>query len=143
MDRLTTYCRLLAYQLDLIMPGNCPDEASSRNAMRDIFSLRYTPRGRPVSSQRLRTRLGDELRGSFDSFMAAVNRSSIGFSRSRTMALSDARRGPYCFASLARRLFFSTELVLAIVYLRLNSRTGRKNRAATLLLRRRSWPSCR
>src|SRR5213592_3380510 len=46
----------------------------------------------PVISQRLRTRVADELRGSSASLSTAANRSSIGFPLSRTIALSRVRR---------------------------------------------------
>jgi len=57
------------------MPGICPALARSRNAMRHNLNLRYTPRGRPVSRQRLRWRLGDESRGNCVSFITALKRS--------------------------------------------------------------------
>ena len=44
------------YQLALITPGTSPCIASSRSLMRPRPNLRYTPRGRPVSAQRLRSR---------------------------------------------------------------------------------------
>src|ERR1700709_2149067 len=73
------------YQLDFTSPGTRPLEPSSRSAMRLSLFLRYTERGRPVISQRLRIRVADELRGSSASFSIAANRSSIGFLLSGVM----------------------------------------------------------
>jgi hypothetical protein len=42
------------YQLALMMPGMSPLKASSRILLRPRPNLRNVPRGRPVSSQRLR-----------------------------------------------------------------------------------------
>jgi len=96
------------------MPGIMPIEASSRNAMRDILNLRYTARGRPVSVQRLRTRIGDPSRGISASFRRAAKRSSAGTDSSRATALSRARFAAYRFTSLIRPWFFSTALFFAI-----------------------------
>ena len=41
------------------MPGIWPAEASSRNARRESLNLREVPRGRPVSSHRLRMRVAE------------------------------------------------------------------------------------
>src|SRR5512139_2544949 len=51
------------YQLALTTPGISPLKASSRILLRHRPNLRKTPRGRPVSWQRLRRRDGLELRG--------------------------------------------------------------------------------
>src|ERR1700749_2756001 len=59
-------------------------------------------------------RVGDELRGSLASLSRAPKRSSGLSLLSTAIALSSARLAAYCFAILARRLFFSTELFLAI-----------------------------
>src|SRR5712671_3761904 len=83
--------------------------------MRLSLFLRYTERGRPVISQRLRIRVADELRGISASFSVAAKRSSIGFFLSAMMALSFAR---FCAAFLViflRRLFFSIELFFAML----------------------------
>ena len=48
-----------------------PRIAISRSLFRASPNLRYVPRGRPVSEQRLRSRTGDESRGSFCSFSRA------------------------------------------------------------------------
>src|SRR5690348_5899454 len=59
-------------------------------------------------------RVGEELRGSSASLRRAAKRSSAGSFRSDAMSFSRLRLAAYCAASLRRRLFFSTELVLAI-----------------------------
>src|SRR5258708_3898132 len=103
------------YQLDFTSPGTRPFEPSSRSAMRLSLFLRYTERGRPVISQRLRIRVTDELRGSSASFGVAANRSSIGFFLSAMMAFSLARLGAAFLAIRFRRLFFSIELFFAML----------------------------
>src|SRR5262249_23141203 len=70
--------------------------------------------GRPDNSQRLRTRVADELRGSSASLRVAAKRSSIGLFLSRAIALRRERRPEYFLLSLRRRLFFSIELFFAI-----------------------------
>src|SRR5712671_1756644 len=83
--------------------------------MRLSLFLRYTERGRPVISQRLRIRVADELRGSSASFSVAANRSSIGFFLSAMMAFSFARLGAAFLVIFLRRLFFSIELFFAML----------------------------
>src|SRR5258708_12487588 len=83
--------------------------------MRLSLFLRYSERGRPVISQRLRIRVTDELRGSSASFSVAANRSSIGFFLSAMMAFSLARLGAAFLAIRFRRLFFSIELFFAML----------------------------
>src|SRR6476620_7032779 len=102
------------YQLDFTSPGTRPLDPSSRSAIRLSLFLRYTERGRPVISQRLRIRVADELRGSSASFSVAAKRSSIGFLRSAMMALSFARFGSAFLVIFFRRLFFSIELFFAM-----------------------------
>src|ERR1700722_16789260 len=82
--------------------------------MRLSLFLRYTERGRPVISQRLRIRVADELRGSSASFKVAANRSSIGFFFLAVMAFCFARLGAAFFFIRLRRLFFSIELFFAM-----------------------------
>src|SRR6202163_1314611 len=105
----------LLYQLDFTSPGTRPLEPSSRSAMRLSLFLRYTERGRPVISQRLRIRVADELRGSSASFSVAANRSSIGFFLSAMMAFSFARFDAAFLVIRLRRLFFSIELFFAML----------------------------
>ncbi len=72
-----------AYQLALTMPGISPCIAYSRSLLRPRPNLRKTPRGRPVSAQRLRKRVGFALRGSACSLSRAAYLSSsdaFGFS---------------------------------------------------------------
>src|SRR3954447_5143465 len=103
------------YQLDFTSPGTRPLEPSSRSAIRLSLFLRYTERGRPVISQRLRIRVADELRGISASFSEAANRSSIGFFLSAMMALRRARFGAAFLVIRFRRLFFSIELFFAML----------------------------
>src|ERR1700730_5647894 len=103
------------YQLDFTSPGTRPLEPSSRSAIRLSLFLRYTERGRPVISQRLRIRVADELRGISPSFSVAANRSSIGFFLSAMMAFSFARWGAAFLVIRLRRLFFSIELFFAML----------------------------
>src|ERR1700730_16082198 len=51
------------YQLALVTPGISPCEASSRKVSREILNRRMKARRRPVTSQRLTTRVGLALRG--------------------------------------------------------------------------------
>src|SRR6266513_4698249 len=64
------------YQLALTTPGISPCIAISRSLLRPRPNLRNTPRGRPVSLHRLRSRVGLESRGSCCSFCLAARRSS-------------------------------------------------------------------
>src|ERR1700681_1351186 len=105
----------LLYQLDFTSPGTRPLEPSSRSAMRLSLFLRYTERGRPVISQRLRIRVADELRGISASFKVAANRSSIGLDLSAMMAFSFARFGAAFLVIRLRRSFFSIELFFAML----------------------------
>src|SRR4029077_20929224 len=68
-----------------------------------------------VSSQRLRIRVADELRGISASFSVAANRSSIGLVLSAMIAFSFARAGAAFLAIRLRRLFFSIELFFAML----------------------------
>src|SRR5258708_12927363 len=103
------------YQLDFTSPGTRPLEPSSRSAMRLSLFLRYTERGRPVISQRLRMRVVDELRGISASFSVAANRSSIGFFLSAMIAFNFARFGAAFLDIRLRRLFFSIQLFFPIL----------------------------
>src|SRR3954463_6787823 len=103
------------YQLDFTSPGTRPLDPSSRSAIRLSLFLRYTERGRPVSSHRLRIRVADELRGISASFSVAAKRSSIGFFLSAMIAFSFARLGAAFLVMRLRRLFFSIELFFAML----------------------------
>src|SRR5690606_32346766 len=59
------------YQLALRRPGTSPFMVALRSMLRPRPNLRYTPRERPDSSQRLRWRLGEESRGSFCNLVTA------------------------------------------------------------------------
>src|SRR6185369_5391144 len=73
-------------------------------------NLRKTPRGRPVSWQRLRRREGLELRGRACSFRRASKRSSSDRLASLMIASRAARFLAYC-ATILRR--FSSRLIRA------------------------------
>src|SRR5512137_2973418 len=94
---------LLAYQLALIRPGMSPRIAASRILVRARPNLRNVPRGRPVMSQRLRSRLGLALRGSACRRFIASMRSSIERVWSSMIAFSSARLAAY-FLTVASRL---------------------------------------
>src|SRR4029077_7741522 len=68
-----------------------------------------------VSSQRLRIRVADELRGISASFSVAANRSSIGLVLSAMSAFNFARCGAAFLVIRLRRLFFSIELFFAML----------------------------
>src|SRR5664279_1290619 len=53
------------YQLDLVTPGMSPCEASSRKVRRETLNRRMKARRRPVTSQRLTTRVGLAFRGNW------------------------------------------------------------------------------
>src|SRR5476651_754639 len=90
------------YQEDLITPGILPLRASSRNWMRETPNLPMKPRGRPLIEQRLRMRVGDELRGSFCSFFCAEKNSSSEVDGLARMAFSSARFALYFSLRLMR-----------------------------------------
>src|SRR5262245_6496388 len=94
------------YQLDLTIPGICPAEASSRNAMRESLNFRYYPRGRPGSEQRFRPRVSEPLRGSSASLSCAEKRASGGAVLSTAIAFNRARRPAILLASFIRLAFF-------------------------------------
>src|SRR6187551_524204 len=103
-----------SYQLDFTRPGISPRLATSRILVRARPNLRYTPRGRPVSAQRLRPRVGLASRGSFCSFACASARVSSDVRGLRISSLSSARLVAYFFTVFARRFSRSTMLVLAM-----------------------------
>src|SRR5690606_3688323 len=70
----------------------------------------------PVTSQRLRMRVGFALRGSSASFRRARKRSSSDTLSSLAIAFSRANLPAYFFASRFRRSFLLIELSLAIFY---------------------------
>src|SRR5689334_2844882 len=71
-DRIAhTHCLFSYYQLALVIPGISPFMANSRSLVRARPNLRKVPRGRPVMAQRLRWRVGAELRGRACSFRRA------------------------------------------------------------------------
>jgi len=94
---------LLAYQLALTRPGMSAPHRASRIFIRARPNLRNVPRGRPVMSQRLRSRLGLELRGSACRRFIASMRSSIDRVWSSMTAFSSARLAAY-FLTVASRL---------------------------------------
>lgn len=68
---------LSRHQLAFVTPGISPLIAISRSLLRPKPNLLYTPRGRPVNKQRLRTLTGLALRGNICSFILAERRSSL------------------------------------------------------------------
>src|SRR5512137_1795170 len=102
-DHSCSFFDLLAYQLALIRPGMSPRMAASRIFVRAMPNLRNVPRGRPVMSQRLRSRLGLALRGSACRRFIASMRSSIERVWSSMIAFSSARLAAY-FLTVASRL---------------------------------------
>src|SRR5439155_16932645 len=93
---------LPAYQLALTTPGISPRMAISRSLLRPSPNLLYTPRGRPVSLQRLRSRVGLELRGSCCSLCRAASRASSESLVFSMFAFSSARFLAYFFTILRR-----------------------------------------
>lgn len=71
------YCNRI-YQEAFWTPSRSFLEASSRKTMRDMRKRVTMPRGRPVKTQRLRMRVKELLRGSFESFMRLASRTSFG-----------------------------------------------------------------
>src|SRR5512141_1680274 len=96
------------YQLALTMPGISPRIAYSRSLPRARPNLLNTPRGRPVSWQRLRWRTGLALRGSSCNALYAAMRSSSLVATLAITALSSARLAAYFFTMRAR---FSSRLI--------------------------------
>src|SRR6478735_1460422 len=103
-----------SYQLDFTRPGISPRLATSRILVRARPNLRYTPRGRPVSAQRLRWREGLASRGCFCSFACASVRASSEVRGLRISSLSCARFAAYFSTVFVRRFSRSTMLVLAM-----------------------------
>ena len=66
----------LDYQLDLVIPGIMPYEASSLKVRRDNLNLRRKPLARPVIWQRFLRRQGEESRGILFSATLACSLSS-------------------------------------------------------------------
>src|SRR5262249_54790043 len=89
-------------QLALVTPGISPRMAMSRSLPRARPNLLYTPRGRPVSAQRLRSRTGLLLRGSFCSLSRAAVRSSSEALLLLMMAFSSARLAANFFTAWRR-----------------------------------------
>src|SRR5207249_2144425 len=83
--------REASYQLALIKPGISPRSAISRSLLRPSPNLRNTPRGRPVSLQRLRRRTGEAFLGNCCCFSRASWRSSSERLASLMIASSAAR----------------------------------------------------
>jgi hypothetical protein len=81
--------RVSPYQLALITPGTRPSGEVAQLVPAEA-ELAYTPRGRPVSAQRLRSRTGEASRGSFCSL-----------ARASSLASSDARESAMISSSVA------------------------------------------
>src|SRR3569623_713628 len=113
--------RLETYQLALRRPGTSPHRVATRSLLRPRPNLRYTPRGRPDSSQRLRWRTGLASRGSFCSLVCASIFSSYEAFGLITIAFSSARLAAYFLTSLVRLMSRLTIEVFAIAFLSLSS----------------------
>src|SRR5437868_9495208 len=115
------------YQLALMMPGTSPRSASSRSLFLPRPNLRYTPRGRPVSAQRLRRRTGEASRGSCCSLARASSRASSE-ARLSWMMSSSAARFALNFSTVWRR--FSSRNFSASLAMGLSSVLERKAKRA-------------
>src|SRR5207237_5632647 len=82
--------------------------------LRPSPNLLYTPRGRPVSAQRLRSRVGLESRGSCCSFCRAAKRSSSERLAFSMIAFNSARFLANFFTALRRFRSRLTTAVFAI-----------------------------
>src|SRR2546426_5699660 len=103
------------YQLALITPGTSPFSARSRSLLRPRPNLLYTPRGRPVSAQRLRSLTGEASRGSLCSLARASSRASSEARESWMISISAARLA-LNFATVWRRFWSrSTSASLAML----------------------------
>src|SRR3989441_7902727 len=100
------------YQLALITPGTSPRSARSRSLLRPRPNLRYTPRGLPVSAQRLRRRTGEASRGSFCSLSRAASLAS-SVARESWITSSRAARRALNFSTVLRR-FWSRSLTASL-----------------------------
>src|SRR6476660_1158413 len=103
------------YQLALITPGISPFRARSRSLLRPRPNLLYTPRGRPVSAQRVRSRTGEASRGSLCSLARASSRASSEARESWMISISAARFGLNFSTVLRRFLSRSTSASLAML----------------------------
>ena len=90
------------YQLDLLTPAIFPPDASSRNFMRDNLQNPCTPRPRPVSTQRLRVRVRELLRGILFSRRTECARKGAGVDTSFMMHCKRSRCHS-CLANSIRR----------------------------------------
>src|SRR5690606_27051996 len=107
-----TRAALASYQLALRRPGTSPRMVASRSMLRPRPNLRYTPRGRPDSSQRLRWRLGEESRGSLASLVAASIFSSYEAVCEEMTFFSSTRLAAYFLASFSR---FASRLIMEVL----------------------------
>src|SRR5215831_8704417 len=106
--------RSVSYQLALISPGISPRSAISRSLLRARPNLRNTPRGRPVSLQRLRRRTGEAFLGNCCSCSRASWRSSSERFTSLMVASSSVRRAANLATVLRRFLSRLTTASLAM-----------------------------
>src|SRR2546425_654068 len=126
------------YQLALITPGTSPRSARSRSLLRPRPNLRYTPRGLPVSAQRLRRRTGEASRGSFCSLSRAASLAS-SVARESWITSSRAARRALNFSTVLRR-FWSRSLSASLAMLGpsvLERETERGEQRARLVVRLR------
>src|SRR3989475_7611124 len=131
------------YQLALITPGTSPRSARSRSLLRPRPNLRYTPRGLPVSAQRLRRRTGEASRGSFCSLSRAASLPS-SVARESWITSSRAARRALNFSTVLRR-FWSRSLSASLAMLDpsvLERETERGEQRARLVVRLRRGGNC-
>src|SRR5690606_32461141 len=102
------------HQLDFVRPGIRPLRPKFRISILLRPNLRYTPRGRPVVLQRLRTRVGLALRGSSAILRRAIRRSLSSSDSSAAIAFNRAYLPAYFFTSFLRRSFLLMELSFAM-----------------------------
>ena len=95
-------------------PGKRMSLPNSRIMIRLSLNLRYTARDRPVTMQRLRTRVGFALRGRVASFRRAIRRSASSSESSLATAFSAANLPAYCLTIALRRSFLLIELFFAM-----------------------------
>src|SRR5579871_103223 len=107
----STLLAVPGYQLAFTTPGISPRMATSRSLLRARPNLRNTPRGRPVSRQRLRRRVGEALRGSCCRASRAAMRSSSETRWSSMVEISAARFFAN-FATVLRR--FASRLMMDV-----------------------------
>lgn len=104
-----------SYQLDLVMPGIIPWEASSLNDKRESLNLRKYPLARPVNWQRFLRRVGDVSLGILLSAMRAFSLSSSERFMLYDLSRKSFRLFQWSWTSFSRRFCFSTDDFFAML----------------------------